>query len=47
MQKPQPKKWKVNENSTVKEVEEVFIKKGLVIKDSVQTITCTKGAKKK
>ena len=34
MQRTQLKKWKVNENSAVKEVEEVFVKKALVIRNS-------------
>lgn len=47
MQRTQLKKWKINENSIVKEVKEVFVKKALVIRNSVQTITCTKAEKKK
>lgn len=47
MQRTQLKKWKINENSTVKEVNEVFVKKALVVRNSVQTVTCTKAEKKK
>ena len=47
-QRPWQKKWKVNQNSTVKEVKKISIQIGLSInKDSEQAITSAKEKRKK